>query len=247
MQQTLLSSLLVCGGSVVTVDSLMEELWGTTPPVKAENALQAQISRLRRRLAQLEPGRAEPRLTTRAAGYLFEVDRAELDAWIFLDTVDAVRGRMPEDKSEAASQADIARLRTALGLWRGPALGGLTGGPMCQTAVNKLNEARNAALCLLYEIELKFGGHMRIIPELSEVCTQNPMQEQFCLLSMIALYRSGRQTDALEVYRRFRRRLAEQLGIEPSPALARYERAILTHDPLMLTDEPSLSIYSTVG
>jgi SARP family transcriptional regulator, regulator of embCAB operon len=240
MQQTLLTSLLVSNGSVVTVDSLMEELWGTTPPTKAENALQAQISRLRRKLAQLEPRPTGSRLTTRGAGYLFEVDRCEVDAWVFLDKTAAVRST----GGKLGVQADIASLRSALGLWRGPVLGGLTGGPVCQTAINRLNDAKNAAFCILHQLELKLGEHMRILPELSQLHAQNPLQERFCLLSMIALYRSGRQADALEVYRRFRQRLTEQLGIEPSPIMAEYERAILTHDPILLRDIPSASTYS---
>jgi SARP family transcriptional regulator, regulator of embCAB operon len=237
MQQTLLAALLVCGNTVVTVDSLIEELWGTTPPVKVENALQAQISRLRRSLARLEPERADSRLTTGISGYVLEVDRTELDAWDFLHTLDAIHTNVESDVSSI--QEDIAHLRKALSLWRGPVFGGLAGGSICQTAAGRYREARNAALGLLYELELKSGGHAKILPELTELTAYNPLQEQFCMLLMLALYRSGRQTDALKSYRQFRHRLIDSLGIEPSPALRQYERAILTHDPILMSDELS--------
>jgi DNA-binding SARP family transcriptional activator len=235
MQQTLLATLLACGGTVVTVDSLMEELWGTTPPAKVENALQAQISRLRRSLAQMEPERAESRLMTGVSGYLLDVDRTELDAWTFLHALDTIQTRVAADL-RSSLQSDILDLRKALELWRGPVFGGLAGGSLCQTAASRYREARSAALALLFELELKSGGHAKILPELTELFARNPLQEQLCMLLMLALYRSGRQIDALTVYRQFRRRLTESLGVEPSPALRQYEQAILTHDPLLMSE-----------
>jgi DNA-binding SARP family transcriptional activator len=238
MQLTLLSALLAGADTLVTVDALTDELWGTTPPGKSVNALQAQISRLRRRLIRLEPERVDSRLETSVAGYRLAVERHELDAWRFLDAVEQVRARSAEPTGGDLS-ADIARLREALALWRGPAFGGLTGGPLCQTAAGRLREAKNAALSLLYELELRAGGHMRIIPELTELLARNPMQEEFCGLLMIALYRVGRQSDALEIYRGFRMRLVDKLGIDPSPSLHCYEKAILVHDPALMDGELS--------
>jgi len=229
MRQTLLAAFLTAENKLVTVDTLAEELWGTAPPAKMENALQAQISRLRRTLARLEPARKEPRLTTTAAGYRFSVHWSELDALSFLQTVENIRVRGGADL-----RRDIAELRAALSLWRGPVFGGLLGGPMCQTASAKYQEARNTALEMLYDLELRSGSHAKIIPELTELVAQNAMQEQFCSLLMVALYRSGRQADALSVYRQLRYRFAEELGIEPSPVLRRYEKAILDHDPLLM-------------
>jgi DNA-binding SARP family transcriptional activator len=237
MQQTLLAALLVSGGTLLTVDTLMEELWGTTPPSKVGNALHAQISRLRRNLAGLEPERTESRLCTSASGYLLSVDRSELDAWTFVDTVEKIRSRM-EAGLVGSMLAYVADIRAALARWRGPVFGGLTGGPLCQTAAAKYSESRIAALSLLYELEIKSGRSVKILPELTELFAQNPSQEQLCMLLMLALYRSGRQIDALSVYRKFRRRLAEGLGIEPTPALQEYERAILAHDPILMTDFP---------
>jgi SARP family transcriptional regulator, regulator of embCAB operon len=229
MLQTLLAAFLAAGGKLVMAEVLSEELWGATPPSKADNALQAQISRLRRTLARLEPEREEPRLTTSVCGYQLDVGADELDASAFLDTIDEIRSRTGSDAA-----ADVTDLRAALDRWRGPVFGGLTGGPLCQTAVAKWEEARINALDLLYDRELEIGDHARAIPELTELVAQNPLQEEFCRLLMVALYRSGRQTDALEVYRQLRHRLGEDLGIDPSPVLRRYEEAILNHDPSLL-------------
>lgn len=235
MQQTLLAALVVSGGTLLTVDALVEELWGTTPPSKVGNALHAQVSRLRRSLARLEPDRTESRLATSASGYLLNVDRSELDAWAFVDTVDVIRNRVEAGLMSNALEY-VADIRRALAAWRGPVFGGLTGGPLCQTAAAKYTESRNAALSLLYELEIKSGRSVKILPELTELFAQNPSQEQLCMLLMLALYRSGRQIDALNIYRKFRRRLADNLGIEPTPTLREYERAILAHDPFLMTD-----------
>jgi DNA-binding SARP family transcriptional activator len=243
LQQTLLAALLVSAGSVVTADSLTDELWGTTPPAKVENALQAQVSRLRRRLTQAEPERGEPRLQTSPSGYLFTMNRTELDAWVFMDAVEAIRARAEHDVT-SAPRSSIAELRRILQLWRGPVFGGLAGGPICQTAANRFREARNATLALLYELELRQGGHARILPELIELYAQNPLREQFCALLIVAFYRAGRQIDALNTYRRFKCRLGETLGIEPSPVLNRYEQAILTHDPSLMRDDLALRSYA---
>ncbi|CAL9538439.1 AfsR/SARP family transcriptional regulator [Saccharothrix sp. NPDC042600] len=235
MQQTLLVALLMSGGTLLTVDVLMEELWGTTPPAKVANALHAQVSRLRRSLARLEADQSEPRLTTSPSGYVLRVDRSELDACVFVDTIDAIRARV-DAGLVADPSACAAEVRASLAQWRGPVFGGLTGGLLCQTAAAKFAESRISALSLLYELEISSGHSAKVLPELTELFAQNSSQEQLCLLLMVALYRSGRQIDALDVYRKFRRVLADNLGIEPTPALQRYERAILAHDPILVED-----------
>ena len=232
--QTLVAVFLTAGDRLLRADALAEELWGWTPPANPENALQAQISRLRRTLAKLEPQRADPRLSTTVSGYRFSVHWSELDATTFMRRVDEIRSRPATD-----IRKDIAELRKALALWRGPVFGGLVGGNACQSAAAKYEESKTAALELCYDLELKAGGHARVIPELTELVGQNPLQEQFCSLLMVALYRSGRQIDALNVYRRLRQELDENLGVEPSPVLRRFEQAILTHDPLLMRPEAS--------
>lgn len=229
MIQTLFASFLAEGDQFVRTDALAEELWGGAPPAKSDNALQAQVSRLRRLLALAEPGEGAQRLTANASGYRLSVHWTEFDASIFQHKVDAIR-----DRSGSDPQRDATDLRAALALWRGPVFGGLIGGPICQTATAKYEESRTFALEYLYELELAADGHTRVIPELTELVRKHPLRERFCSLLMVALYRSGRQTDALEVYRNLRRRLDEDLGIEPSPVLRRYEQAILNHDPVLL-------------
>jgi DNA-binding SARP family transcriptional activator len=229
MRQTLLAAFLAAEDKLVAIDLLAEELWGTTPPAKMENALQAQISRLRGALRRIEPERHEHRLSTSAAGYRFAVHWSEIDAASFVHTVDTIRARGGTDLNR-----DIADLRSALELWRGPVFGGLAGGLLCQTAAAKYDEARHTALEMLFDLELRNGAHAKVIPELAELVAQNPMQEQFCSLLMVALYRVGRQADALNVYRDLRCRFDAELGIEPSPVLRQYERAILNHDPLLM-------------
>jgi DNA-binding SARP family transcriptional activator len=139
---------------------------------------------------------------------------------------------------------DVSDLRAALALWRGPVFGGLAAGPICRRAAARYEESRTAALGLLYELELHRGGHARIVPELTELVARNPMHEQFCRLLMVALYRSGRQIDALNVYRGIRRRLVDEFGIEPSPLLRRYEEAILNHDALVSDPKRHLEMAS---
>jgi DNA-binding SARP family transcriptional activator len=234
MQQTLLAALLVSGGMLVTVDSLVTELWGNVRPAKVENALQAQVSRIRRCLASLEPERKGSRVVTSSSGYLLRANRSELDANVFLDSV----GEIFTKAGSGNIQCDIESLRMTLSYWRGPAFGGLVGGPMCQAAAAKYAESRNSALTLLYELEISVGRHAQILPELAELHAQNPNHEKFCMLLMRALYRMGRQRDALDVYRNCRRNLVENLGIEPTPALRQYEKAILRHDPLLSVGEP---------
>ncbi|GGQ97577.1 hypothetical protein TR51_27780 [Kitasatospora griseola] len=234
VQELLFASFMAAAGRLVTVDSLAEELWGTTPPTKMHNALQAQISRLRRSLARTEQDGAS-RIVTSVSGYQFSLQPGELDAQVFLDTVDVIRGRVCDRLDRC-----IAELRGILALWRGPVFGGLATGPLCQTAASKYEESRLSALELLYDLELRAGGHNRIIPEVTETLAQNPMQEQFCRQLMVALYRSGRQIDALNVYRDFRHRLNEELGVDPSPMLRMYESAVLEHDLALLEESPMI-------
>lgn len=229
LQQTLLAALLASNEGLVTVDSLIEELWGLTPPSRTENALQAQISRLRRSLGRLEPDCPESRLATMTAGYQFSLNRAEFDAATLLDSVSAIRARGGKNIPR-----DVADLREALSLWRGPAFGGISGGPICQAAVARYRECYATTLVLLYELELQGGEHVKIMPELSELVARFPLQESLCELLMLALYRCGRQTDALAEARRLRERLIEELGVEPSPPLRGLEEAILNHDSMLV-------------
>lgn len=226
LQSALLMTLLASARQLVPTDALIVELWGDQHPARVENALQAHISRLRRRLSALEPGTGESRLITHASGYQLLVRDEELDAASFMAGLEEVRGR-----AYAEPAAAVRRLRGLLGLWRGQAFGNLPLGPIRQAAAARYEESRVAALELLFEQELRDGNHAKIIPELRELLSRYKFQERFRQQLMVALYRCGRQADALSVYRELWHRLSEELGLEPSPTMRQYERAILDHDP----------------
>jgi len=228
IQRTLLAALLVCGGRQVMTNSLMDELWGEHPPGNAENALQAHVSRLRRRFEEAEPARTTPRLVSLPSGYRLLTDDAQIDAEVFLRAMTEVRARPDMEPVEV-----IRRLRGALALWRGPAFGGGLGGLICQSATVRYEEHRSAAFSLLFENELLLGRHEQIIAELAELVEAESLNERLCQQLMVALYGAGRQTDALALYRRMRERLTKELGIEPSPALRKVELAILSQDPTL--------------
>ena len=236
LQSALLTTLLANARQLVPTDALIVELWGEEHPSRVENALQAHISRLRRRLSALEPDATESRLVTHASGYQLLVADEELDAADFISGLEEIRGRAHADPSGA-----VRRLRDLLDLWRGQAFGSLPLGPIRQAAAARYEESRVAALELLFEQELREGNHARIIPELRELLGRYKFQERFRQQLMVALYRSGRQADALNVYRELWHRLSEELGLEPSPTMRQYERAILDHDPsLHLQARPAL-------
>ncbi|HEY3608765.1 MAG TPA: AfsR/SARP family transcriptional regulator [Pseudonocardiaceae bacterium] len=228
IQRTLLATLLTVGSHPVPMGALVEELWGEHPPATAENALQAHISRLRRKL-QGVAGAGSVRLVGLPSGYRLLVPAEDVDALLFLRTLGEVRGRQATDADDGA----IVRLRAALALWFGPVFGGLVGGPICQAAVARFEAARSVAAETLFDLELRQGRHTEIIPELSGLVESQALNERFCEQLMVALYRSGRQIEALDAYRRMRLRLDTELGVAPSPTLRTYERAILAHDPAL--------------
>ncbi|MEV0262367.1 AfsR/SARP family transcriptional regulator [Streptomyces sp. NPDC050617] len=227
-QRVLIQALLVSEGRVVPVDSLVREIWNDRAPEGVANALQAHVSRLRRWLQALEPGSDGSRLVGYPNGYQLVMDGVGLDA---ADFVAAVR-KAATLKGEQPAQA-AGLLRAVLGLWHGPVFGGSHGGPLCQAAAARYEEYRLQALELLFDVQMDTGEHAQILGELHEVCTSNPLREKFCQQLMVALYRSGRQAEALNVYQQMRRRLADELGLEPSPPLRTVERAILGHDPAL--------------
>jgi DNA-binding SARP family transcriptional activator len=226
LERVFLITLLVSMRKVVPTASLIEELWGGQPPSRVENALQAHVSRWRRRLSALEPQAPQPRLITHPAGYQLLAGDDEFDAAIVMRQLECVRSRRGENARQI-----VAELRSLLALWRGPALAGVTGGPICQGAAMRYEELRISALELLFDAELRGGNHNAIIPEIQDVLAHHSYNERFWQQFIVALYRAGRQVDALKVYRRLRHKLTDELGLEPSPAMRSYERAILAQDP----------------
>ncbi|MFE1948867.1 BTAD domain-containing putative transcriptional regulator [Streptomyces sp. NPDC059524] len=228
-QRALLGALVVKSGHVVSVHRLIDELWGENPPANATNALQAHVARLRRLLPVPEPGSGEPHhewIVTRSLGYVLRPGHSTTDAQRFNELAARGRAAAADDPQQATEL-----LRDALALWRGPALEGSVRGDICAAEAAQLEENRLTALETLYDACLRAARHDEIIGELEELTTDHPMRERFYDLLMVALYRCGRQAEALSVYDRARKRLVHELGVEPGPALRGRMDAILQHDP----------------
>ncbi|MGA4851046.1 AfsR/SARP family transcriptional regulator [Streptomyces sp. G5(2025)] len=228
LQRNLIQTLLVSEGRPISGESLVEEMWGDSVPDKQANALQAHISRLRRKLKSLEPDLTVSRVTIHPSGYRLTIHEGEFDAAEFTKAVRQAEAAGPAD---AAATAPL--LGQALAMWRGPVFGDFPGGTICQLACARYEEYRMRAMELRFEAELRLGHHAAMLAELHEAHSNHPLRERFCEQLMVALYRSGRQADALNVYRNMRRHLSDELGIDPSPALRHIEHAILAHDPAL--------------
>jgi predicted ATPase/DNA-binding SARP family transcriptional activator len=219
-QRELLAVLLLHANEVVSSDRLIDELWQGDPPTTAAKIVQNGVSQLRRLL--------EPELlVTRSPGYLLRVEPGELDADRFERTVERARADLAA--GDAANAAE--RLRGALALWRGPALVDFSDAPFARVESARLEELRLAATEDRIEAELALGRHGDLVAELDALVAQQPLRERLRAQLMVALYRSGRQAEALRVYHETREVLVEELGLEPGRALQRLERAVLEHDP----------------
>jgi DNA-binding SARP family transcriptional activator len=221
-QRAVLADLLLYANEVVPSEQLLVDLWGEDAPPSAANALQAAVSRLRR---LLPPGR----LITTAPGYMLRVFPAELDAAQFEQLI--FEGR---DVLAAGGAAEAVQLLDqAMTLWRGPPLADFRYEPFAQTEIARLEELQLACLEERNEAHLALGSAGALTAELGRMVADHPLRERLRGQFMLALYRSGRQTEALEAYREFRSALREELGLEPSSALRELEAAILRHDPVL--------------
>ena len=220
-QRELLALLLLHAGQVVSNDRLMDALWGERQPSAGATALRVRVSQLRKALG---PGGG--RLVTRAPGYALLVEPGELDLQRFERALDRAAAALPDDPAAAAAHAS-----TALSLWRGAPLADVAYSSYAQAAVARLEELRAVALELRVEAELALGHHAQVVGELQQLVAEHPLRERLWGQLMLALYRDGRQADALAVYRAARRRLVEEVGIEPGPGLRALETAILAQDP----------------
>ncbi|MFE9812640.1 BTAD domain-containing putative transcriptional regulator [Streptomyces sp. NPDC005548] len=223
-QRALLATLVLHAGQLLSVDRLVEELWGSTPPANAPNALQAHVARLRRLL----PAPGHEWITTLPTGYLLAPGDAWSDVARFTRLSGQGRAALPHDPGQAAQL-----LQRALSLWRGPALQDSLHGPLCTAEADRLEEQRLTALEALYEASLQCGRSTEITAGLERLSADHPLRERFYDLLMLALYRGGRQAEALGVYERARRHLVTTLGIEPGPALRARLEAILNHSPTL--------------
>jgi DNA-binding SARP family transcriptional activator len=227
IQRTLLATLLAAESRTVSIQALVDELWAENPPATAENALQAHVSRLRRKLHRSGDHQSLCLLSL-PSGYRLMITDDDVDALVFRRAVSVARDLSADNPGEA-----VDSLRAALALWRGPVFGGLTGGPICQSAAARYEAARTVAYETLFDLELRRARHCEIVPELSALVESAQLNERTCEQLMVALYRTGRQSAALEAFRRMRVRLDGELGVEPSPTLRQFELAILNHDPAM--------------
>jgi DNA-binding SARP family transcriptional activator len=223
-ERTLLALLLISANQAVSVERLAEDLWAGRPPEGANHALRVYVSRLRKSLR--EAG-GDEMLVTQPLGYVARVEADALDAARFEALV--ARGR--EEAGKGDHQGAAATLREALALWRGPALADLADAPVARAEGGRLEEARFSALEERVEADLACGRHGELVAELDALTRAHPLRERLWAQRMVALYRSGRQADALRAYQELRALLGEELGLEPSAALARLEGAILRHEP----------------
>ncbi|MFG2561752.1 BTAD domain-containing putative transcriptional regulator [Streptomyces sp. NPDC048496] len=227
----LLSLLALHADRVVSVPTLMEEIWGECVPRSASTTLQTYILQLRRRLTAALDG--DPRLdakdilVTRFGGYLLQVEPGRVDAHEF-DRL-AAAGATAFEVGDYRAASDL--LRRALGLWQGPALVDVPAGSVLELEVLRLNEQRTTALERRIEADLRLGRHAEVVPELRVLAARHPLHEGFCAQLMRALHRTGGSWRALEAYQRLRGSLVRELGLEPSAALQDLHRAVLSGDP----------------
>ena len=221
-QRALLAILAIHANEVVPVDRLIDDLWGERPPPRAPGTLQTYVSRLRR---AVDHG-AGAAIVFGAGGYALQAQPEQIDAWRFATEVTAAR-QVPDALERSR------RLQGALELWRGPALADFRFDSFARGEVERLEELRLGAIESRIDADLECGRHAELVPELERLVAQEPLRERLREQLMLALYRSGRQADALEVYRTGRRRLVDELGLEPGPGLQGLERGILAHDPTL--------------
>jgi DNA-binding SARP family transcriptional activator len=213
-QRALLAILLLRANQVVSNDRLTDELWGEDAPPTAAKAIQVYVSRLRKQVGA--------RLVTRAPGYVLLLDPSELDLTRFEQLVAKAR--------QADLESAAGLLREALALWRGPPLADLEYEAFAQTDIARLEELRLTALEERIDADLAARGHREALGDLEALVAAHPLRERLAGQLMLALYRSGRQAEALDAYQNTRRVLVDEIGLEPNPALQRLEKAILTQD-----------------
>src|SRR5215469_15320155 len=229
-QRAVLALLLVEVNRVVSMDRLAEDLWGGDPPEGWVSTVKTYVFHLRR---ALEPDRARGGaggvLVTIGRGYLLRAGPEQVDAARFEDGFTAGRAALEAGRHAEAAQT----LRQALGLWRGPVLADLADYAFTRPETARLEELRMAAVEARIDADLGLGRHDALTGELERLVGEHPLRERLHAQLMLALYRCGRQADALAAYRRVRDLLADELGIDPGEPLERLHAAVLAHDPVL--------------
>jgi DNA-binding SARP family transcriptional activator len=223
-QRTLVGVLALQAGTVVSASRMVEALWGEDPPRTAVKSLHSHVARVRQALAACGLTGV---VLTRGSGYSFAVDRSEVDACGFEDQVRQAREHLARCAWSTAADC----LRAGLALWSGDPLQDAELAGWGSAEVTRLQEVRLSALEDLWDAELRLGHFVTAANELDRLLVRHPLRERLVELLMLALYRCGRPTDALDAYQRLRTRLAHDLGLDPAPDLQRLYTAILRHDP----------------
>jgi len=226
-QRALLGLLLVRAGEVVATDRLIDQLWGEPPPRTAATSLQNLVSQLRKLLGA-------DILVTKPPGYALQVAKESVDLGRFELLVGQARGREPAERA--------AKLREALALWRGSPLADLAFETFAQTEIRRLEELRLDAVEERLDADLELGEGAALVAELEALVAEFPLRERLRGQLMLALYRSGRQAEALDVYHAGRTALSEELGIDPGPALQQTYGAILRHESVLVATKPALPV-----
>jgi DNA-binding SARP family transcriptional activator len=229
-QRTVLAALLLEPGRVVPAERIAEYIWGEELPERWQSTLQVYVYNLRRALRSQDAGDPEEGvLKGRRPGYLVEADPTTLDL-LQLEQLTA-EARELRASGDGAAAAHLFRL--ALSLWRGPTLADLAGAPQVAALVLPLERRRTHLLSECFDLELALGRHRALLPELEAAAAVQPLDERLTGQLMIALYRNGRQAEALATYRRTAKRLRDELGIEPGATLRGLEQSVLRQDPTL--------------
>src|SRR5436190_12993690 len=221
-RRALLTYLLINANEVVPTERLIDELWGELPPATAAKSVQVYVSQLRKALHANGDV-----LVTRGSGYVLQLGDNDLDVQHFERLVAEAQRTLDDGNAKAAS----ATARAALELWRGPALYDVAYESFAQTEAARLDELRLVALETRIDADLLLAEHARLVGELEGLVAEHPLRERFRAQLMVALYRCGRQSEALDIYRGASRVLMDELGLEPSAELRELEQKILKQDP----------------
>lgn len=228
-QRAVLAALLLEANRVVSVERLISQVWGDFPPRRARNTVHSLVLRLRRALTPGHRTSDHQVLTTRWPGYRLQIEPGQLDLNRFENV--AASGRTALSAGETATAA--ATLRQALGLWRGEPFADAAGVRLHEVEAARLRERWTQTLEERIEADLALRRHGDLIAELPTHIAENPLRERLYGQLMLALYLAGRQAEALDVYQLLRRRLIEELAVEPDPAVRRLHQQILAHDPVL--------------
>ncbi len=229
-QRAVLAILLINANRVIQLDRLVDTVWDGNPTEGSITTLQTYVHHLRQALEPERPrGASAEVLVTRNHGYLLAVNRSEIDAAQFEDQVSTGRAALRDGRYEEATD----QLKSALSLWRGPVLADLADYEFVRTEAARLDELHLVALETRIEAELRLGHHEMLTAQLNQLVTEHPLREGLQAQRILALYRSGRQAEALAAYQQVRTRLADELGIDAGQPLAHLHQQVLNHDPAL--------------